>query len=105
MQFVKFPAPLDSRPRPACGKIPSMYLNLEKLESLDEPLMMLAAAVLWRAVLDVQEFGASDAREFFNSAWYETIIGALGLDSHDILNRVSALRPREFRCYPRNESP
>jgi hypothetical protein len=83
-----------------------MYLKLEKLESLDEPVMMLAAAVLWRAIHDVQEFGnPPDVREFFNSAWYETIIGALGLDSRDVLRRVAALRPREFRCYPRNESP
>jgi hypothetical protein len=82
-----------------------MYLDPTRLDVHDDPILTLAAAILWRAVLDVQEFGASDAREFFNSAWYETIIGALGLDSHEILNRVSALRPRAFKPYPRNESP
>jgi hypothetical protein len=76
------------------------------LDVHDDPIFALAAAVLWRAVYDVVEFGnPPDVREFFNSAWYEIIIGALGLDSRDVLRRVAALRPREFRCYPRNESP
>jgi len=83
-----------------------IYFDPIKLDVHDDPILTLAAAVLWRAVYDVVEFGnPPDVREFFNSAWYETIIGALGLDSHDILNRVSALRPRAFKPYPRNESP
>jgi hypothetical protein len=83
-----------------------IYFDPIKLDVHDDPILTLAAAVLWRAVYDVVEFGnPPDVREFFNSAWYEIITGSLGLDSHDVLRRVAALRPREFRCYPRNESP
>jgi hypothetical protein len=83
-----------------------IYFDPIKLDVHDDPILTLAAAILWRSIQDVVEFGnPPDVREFFNSAWYEIITGSLGLDSHDILNRVSALPARAFRCYPRNESP
>ena len=80
-----------------------MYLDPTRLDVHDDPMLALAAAILWRAVLDVQEFGASDAREFLNTRWFGIIAGALDLDCDDVRRRVAALGCRAVRAIPRYE--
>lgn len=80
--------------------------KLEIFDEFDDPTLALGAAILWRAVADVQEFGyPPDVREFFASPWYAIITGALGLDEHTFLRRVSTLPVCEYVPYPRQEKP